>query len=60
MKKIFYFEKHVKIEKESHELFKRVEEVSKDESRDVKNQSLEIFDKVICFDKISMKNFDNE
>ena len=60
MKRVLYFEKHVKIKKKLYKLFERVEEISKGKSRDVKNQSLEMFDKVTCFDKMSMMSFNDE
>ena len=59
MKKIFYHEKYVKIKKTFYELLEEIEEISK-KSKDVKNQSLNTFDKVICFDKTSMMSFDDK
>ena len=60
MKRIFYFEKHVKIEGEFHKLFEKIKKISKNKSKNVKNQSLEMFDKITCFDKMSMMNFNDE
>ena len=59
MKRIFYHEKYVKIKKTFYELLERIEEISK-KSKNVKNQSSNTFDKVTCFDKTSMMNFNDE
>ena len=59
VKRIFYHEKYVKIEKTSYELLEEVEEVSR-KSKNVKNQSSNTFDKVTCFEKTSMIDFNDK
>ena len=59
MKRVSYYEKYVRIKGASHELLERIEEVSR-KPKNVRNQSSNTFDKVTCFDKTSMINFDDE
>ena len=59
MKRIFYHEEYVRIERASHELLEGVEEVSR-KSKNVKDQSSNAFDKVICFEKTSIVSFDDK
>ena len=59
MKKIFYHEKYVKIKKAFYELLEEIEEVSR-KPRNVKDQSSNTFDKIICSNKTSMISFDDK
>ena len=60
MKEIFSLEQHVKIKKQFHQLQATFEEVSSKETNEIKNQSSEKIDKMICSKTTFITDFNKE